>query len=269
MLAPHPNAALEYTFFKVNAPPIALLVDWIDRRKANERVLRVSIHAPDKREVLFDTLTDSASFLNSQRTEGRIKEIEWALDIGLGQERLIPQIFPSAQLRMFDMTLISAPLATFSGWIRCGETRIELQRTPGLVAQYWGRRLMREWWWISAHQFDRPDVTVEAMALRSGLWGLPLAIPLGYLYLKVGDQRRMWIAPPALVRSQGMPESFEIEFRQVGSAPIRLKGQGRDYGDLGDNIVNTLVGDLEIWQGDQLLATAAGTAGLERRRLSR
>jgi len=33
----------------------------------------------------------------------------------------------------------------------------------------------------------------------------------------------------------------------------------------GEGIVNTLVGDLEIWQGDTLLARAQGTAGLERR----
>ena len=51
--------------------PLALLVDWIDRRKSNERVLRVSIHARDKREVLFETLADDSSFLTSQRTEGR------------------------------------------------------------------------------------------------------------------------------------------------------------------------------------------------------
>jgi len=32
MFNPHPFAALGYWFFKVNAGPIALLVDWIDRR---------------------------------------------------------------------------------------------------------------------------------------------------------------------------------------------------------------------------------------------
>jgi hypothetical protein len=36
VLSPHPASALEYWFFKVNAGPVALLVDWIARRRVNE-----------------------------------------------------------------------------------------------------------------------------------------------------------------------------------------------------------------------------------------
>jgi hypothetical protein len=40
ILSPHPSAALEYWFFKVNSGPIALLVDWIARRDTNKLWLR-------------------------------------------------------------------------------------------------------------------------------------------------------------------------------------------------------------------------------------
>jgi hypothetical protein len=269
MLDTHPGAALEYWFFKVNVGLLALLVDWIARRKAGEYVVRVSIHSPDKRAVLFEKLVapgmDERNYLRMEHTAGQLGEIAWELDVDAGMERIAPQIFPAPQLRLFDMTLVSAPLATFTGWIQVGATRVELQRTPGLLSHYWGRQLPRQWWWVSAHQFDRDDVVVECMALRSAVWGFPLRLPLGYLYLRVGSQRRLWIAPPVLTRISGSPQEFEIEFRPISAAPIRLKGQGRDYGDLGDGIVNTLVGNLEVWQGETLLARAAGTAGLERR----
>lgn len=49
MLAPHPSAALEYWFFKVNAGPTALLVDWIARRRANEHRLHARGSRPPRR----------------------------------------------------------------------------------------------------------------------------------------------------------------------------------------------------------------------------
>jgi len=53
MFVSHPSSALEYWFFKVNVGPIALIVDWIERHKTKEHLLRASIHSPYKREVIF------------------------------------------------------------------------------------------------------------------------------------------------------------------------------------------------------------------------
>jgi hypothetical protein len=106
---------------------------------------------------------------------------------------------------------------------------------------------------------------MECTLLRSGVWGIPVGLPLAYLYLRDGATREFVIAPPALARVTGSPEKFEIQFRRCGVETITLNAQGRDYGDLGDGIVNTLVGDLEIRKGGRLIARAQGTAGLERR----
>jgi hypothetical protein len=73
------------------------------------------------------------------------------------------------------------------------------------------------------------------------------------------------ISPPAQARVSGTPEQFEIHVRPLAGKPFTLKARGREYGDLGDGIANTLVGDLEVWEGDELLARAEGTAGLEQR----
>jgi len=269
MLSPYPSAALEYWFFKVNAGSVALLVDWIARRRHNEYVLRVSIHSPQQRAVLFDKLPspmlEEQNFITTQRTVGHLGDISWALDIDCGNERIEPDIFPAKLLRMTDLALVSAPLATFTGRIHHGPLHVELQRAPGMIAHYCGRQLAHEWWWVSANQFDREDIAVECAVSHSGVWGMPVRLPLAYLYLRHANARRFIISPPAIARAKGTPEKFEIQFRPFAAKTITLRAQGRDYGDLGDGIVNTLVGDLDIWEGSQLIARAEGTAGLERR----
>src|SRR5262245_16811411 len=138
MLSPHSSVAFEYWFFKVNAGPTALLVDWIARRRANEHWLRVSIHSPHKREVLFEKravlMPDGRDFLTTQRTVGHLGEASWDLDIDPGADRIAPDIFPSRLLRMPDLLGVSAPLASFTGWIRHGEHHAGLQDAPGLVS---------------------------------------------------------------------------------------------------------------------------------------
>jgi len=269
MLSPHPVAALEYWFFKVNAGPVALIVDWIVRRRANELWLRASLHSPGRREVIFDKrpLTEGLDSLgiNSQRTAGQVGDIRWQLEIDDADTWIAPDIFPARLLRMSDLALVSAPLATFSGRIWQAGQCTELNRSPGMVSHYWGRQLATEWWWVSANQFDQKYVAVECSVIRSSLWGLPVRMPLAYLYLHRPDGQTLIMSPPALARVQGSPEQFEIKFRPLGAAPITLRAIGREYGDFGDRIVNTLAGDLEIYQGGSRIARANGTAGLERR----
>jgi len=269
MLSPHPFAALEYWFFKVNASPMALIVDWIVRRRTNELWLRASLHSPDRREVLFDKrpapiLPDHVG-INTQQTVGQVGDIRWELDIDYGDEWIAPDIFPARLLRMTDLALVSAPLATFTGQIWQGGQCTELKQSPGLVSHYWGRQLAAEWWWVSANQFDQENIAVECSVSRSGLWGVPVRMPLAYLYLRQADGRTLVISPPAPTQVTGSPEQFEIRFQPLGAAPITLRATGREYGNFGDGIINTLVGDLEIHQGGRPIAQARGTAGLERR----
>jgi hypothetical protein len=243
-------------------------VDWIARRRVNENWLRVSVYSPHRRAVLFEKQSEpftERSFLSAGRTVGWIDDVAWELEIDASGEWIAPDLFPARLLRMPDLVLASAPLAAFTGWIQIGDQRAQLQRAPGMVSHYWGRQLASEWWWASASQFDREGVAMECTLLRSGVWGIPVGLPLAYLYLRDGATREFVIAPPALARVTGSPEKFEIQFRRFGVETITLNAQGRDYGDLGDGIVNTLVGDLEIRKGGRLIARAQGTAGLERR----
>lgn len=268
MFSPHPSAALEYWFFKVNAGPVALLVDWIARRKQGDYVLRTSIHSPEGRRVDFGQLPapmiDGQNFITTRRSIGQLGDISWELDIDCQDEWIAPDVFPARLMKMTDLTLVSAPRASFTGWIRHGPLQVELRDQPGMISHYWGRGLAHEWWWVSLNQFD-PDLALECVLLRSSLWGLPLRLPLAYLYLHRADGRRLLISPPGFAQARGGPDEFEIQFRPPAGKAITLLAQGRDYANLGDGIVNTLVGDLEIREGGTLIGRFAGTAGLERR----
>jgi hypothetical protein len=269
MLTVHPRAALEYWFFKVNAGPVALLVDWIARRDRHEQALRASVHSPAGREVLpgsWTAMDIGPQVLTMQRTKGAVGDLEWDLSLNVDQERLAPQIFPAGQLHMFDLTLISAPLVEFGGWIRHGADRYQLDRAPGILSHYWGRQLALDWWWVSASQFDGPGIALEASVLHSRLWGLPIRVPLGYLYWRDAKGRHAWIVPPAAARVEGTIDAFTMVFQGPSGRKVRLLARGRGYGDFGDGISNTSVGDLEVYVGDECIGTARGTAGLERRK---
>jgi hypothetical protein len=259
---------LEYWFFKVNAGPVALLVDWIARRRLNEDWLRASIHSPVKREVLFEKLPASMpgdNFLTPHHTTGHLGDIAWDLEISPGGDWITPDIFPFAALRMGDCTLNSMPSASFTGWIRHGEQQFELKGERGMLSNYWGRRLMHDWWWLSVQQFDQPGIALECMTVHSGIWGTSLRLPFGYVLLRQDDRKEYYVLPMGLIEPRGNPEDFQIKIPRVGKAPLLLKGAGRDYRELGDGIINTLFGDLEIWEGSRMIACAKGTAGIERR----
>ena len=267
MFTPHPSAALEYWFFKVNAGPIALIVDWIERRKLNEHVLRVSVHSPHKREVIFeklDAFMPGDNFMTTQQTVGHAGEVSWDLEIVPGGDWFKPDIFPAGLLKMPDLASFGAPLVTFSGWIRHGSHQTTLDHVPGSITQYWGRQLASEWWWVSAHQFDQEGIVVEGTVLRSRLWGTSLQMPLAFFYLCQQNKKEFILAPSNLARVQGTPEEFQIEISRIGKEKITLICKGREYGDFGDNIINTLTGDMELREGDRVIARANGTAGLER-----
>lgn len=272
MLQPHPSKALEYWFFKVNYQGTALLVDWICRRKTGAAVLRVSVHSPGGREVLFldhpAILKDGAPELSMKGTSWSRGDVRWQLSLEASPARIRPQIFPAEQMKLFDMSLVSAPTVVFDGWIEHHNQRYPVVEARGMLSHYWGRGLPQEWWWISANQFDKPDISIECTILRSRVWGLPILVPLGYFYYRDRAQSRLLISPPARITAAGTPDAFEVRAGSLRGPQFALKAIGREYAALGDGIMNTLTGDLVLSERGKKVAHAWGSAALERRAIS-
>ena len=269
MLRPRLSSALEYWFFKVNDQRTALLVDWICRRSLGTGILRISIHSPKGREVLFSPhpaiLRHGAPELAMRETSWPRGNVRWHLTLNASPDRIRPRLFPLEQLRVFDMSLVSAPSVNFNGWIEHRGERFPVVDALGMVSHYWGRQLPSAWWWVSANQFEDADISLECTLARSHIWGTPLVSHLGYLYYRHGSRRRLLFSPPGKLRATGSPESFSIRAASFAGPEIVLKARGRDYDSLGDGILNTLVGDLELWKAGVMVAQAKGTAALERR----
>jgi hypothetical protein len=267
----HPGAALEYWFFKVNHGNIGLLVDWIARRRLARGSLRVSVHGPGGAQVIETVVPDvlAADFqaLSSGRTSNREGEVRWDLEFRATDARVRPGLAIAERLGMFDLTYESAPWVTFNGWIEHAEKRFDVVDAAGMAAHYWGPRLMPEWWWLSANQFESTakPMAVEFDLLRTHIWGTRAKTGLGYLWIDDGQSVQELISPPARITVAGDPASFTVTVRQLRGHTYRLVCTGRDYADLGDGIANTLVGDLEVWRDGQLIGKAVGTASLERR----
>lgn len=269
MLNPHTSASLEYWFFKLNTPEVALIVDWICRRQLGSGVLRTSVHSPVAREVLFTPhpaiLRHGAPELAMAETSWPRGDVRWDLAIRALDERIRPQLFPAEQLRMFDMSLVSAPSVFFDGWIEHRGDRFPVEDARGMISHYWGRQLPPEWWWLSANLDQGPDASLEATILHTHVWGTPLLAPLGYLYYRVGPRRRLLLSPPGRLTVTGTPESFTVSARPLRGPKLTIKATGRDFGSFGEGILNTLTGDLALWEGSALVGEARGNAALERR----
>lgn len=270
MLSPHPFANLEYWFFKFNDQDVALLVDWICRRRLGTGEVRISIHSPYGREVLFvshnETLVNGPREFTLGSTTWSSGKVQWDLTQRLSEGFIRPQIFPAEQLRIFDLSVVSAPTVLFNGWIQHHSDRYAVTEAKGMISHYWGRQLPQEWWWISANNFDS-DISLECSLLLSHVWGSSILFPIGYLYIRHETSTRLIIAPPGRISVKGSPDSFVLSAKPMFGPKIVLEAVGRDYNSLREGIINTLIGDLKVWEDDKLLGYAQGTAGLERRRV--
>jgi hypothetical protein len=268
------GAPLEYWFFKFNSGPLAFLVDFIVRRRHHQAEIRLSLwvrgtgrveHAYSASWRTNSTTVAIASCeLGSGASRGAVTDVEWQLGYEAGSARIDPAPLALKLLRPMDMQLLSRPQARFQGSVRVGQEQFAISDAAGMLCHYWGVRLPERWCWISANNLAGEDGAVEAMLLRSRLWGLPhLRLDTGYLFVTLGNRTRMLISPlNAIMRLQGSRHEFQLHARPlIGGERIRLdcSAAPEQYNDLGEGIRQTLLGTCRV---DGPIAVSEST-GLE------
>ena len=268
------GAPLEYWFFKFNHGHLAFLVDFITRRRQQQAEVRLSLWVRGNGRVEracspswrtnYTTVAIAGCELGPQASRGAVADIEWQLDYEAGPARIDPAPGPLKVLRPMDMQLLSRPQARFQGSVRVGEQLFAISDAAGMLCHYWGARLPERWCWISASKLGGEDGTVEAMLLRSRLWGLPYPrLDTGYCFVTQGNRTRMLISPlNALMRLQGSWHEFRLHARPLtGGERIRLdcSAAPEQYNDLGEGIRQTLLGTCRL-DGP---TGVSGSAGLE------
>ena len=271
------RAPLEYWFFRTSWAQGALLVDVIHRRHEGTVELRVSSwnHGIAQvyrvvREYRAGPVSDPAQVVGGELTlrssRGSCGPISWDLDFTVSPARLSAPPSPWRQLETFDLALTSWPVAAATGRVTLDARTEELVGRPAMLCHYWGRELPRRWLWLSASDFDRPNVAVEVGVLRSKAWGRRVPLPaLGYAWLHDGSGTRSVASPiDGLIRFAPRPGGgVSVSITGLaGRWQLQAWAADQSFVHLGDGIAQSLSADLLLVNASRH-AAAHGTAVLE------
>jgi hypothetical protein len=274
------RAALDYAFFKVNLPEqhVALLVDFIIRRRQGIAQVRVSAHAsegsgvyvaecPLERLALESSdcaVSLEGSWLGAAGSRGAVGPTAWDLTFHPAGPLVSPQLRLLEPFHPFDLSLQTVPDVRFSGTLTVAGQTYDVRDAHGMVSSYAGRALPERWFWFSCNTFDREDLVVECLLSRTALFGSPLRMNAGYFYLSTTERTETIIAPVnGSIQLEGTREAMTITVRRRGGGRYILRGEAatEDFHELGDRIWNTLVGSCAL----EGYSSAQGSGALEER----
>jgi hypothetical protein len=247
-------AALDYRFFKLHAGDLAFLVDFIVRRRSGEAEVRVSLWVRGAGRVVRsrdtrwsardDEVVVGDCVLTASGSRGSVDDVEWDLRFDPGPTVVAPRVPLLSRAGAFDLTLTSRPRSTFDGRVGVGGERFPVAGVTGALTRYQGRRLPDRWHWISADAFAGTDLAVEAVVMRTRLWGVPPALPAGYLWTGEGGRERLVVSPlTGLIQVTGIAADYVLTARGPGgTVRLRCIGDRALYNDLGEGIAQTLLG---------------------------
>lgn len=270
-LASH-GSPLEYWFWKVRTPEGGAIVDFVVRRETGDAEVRVSTWRPGVCPVIHETSREwsggadgiriGESHLDATGSAGSAGDVRWQLRWDLGAPRLAPRPDWFGPLHPFDMELVARPHAQVSGLLRLGPRTLKLDGA-GVVAHYWGRRLPDRWTWISTSGFDDdPAARLELLLVSSRLWGGPLHVPAGYVWLSEGGHVQETVEPlTGAIRLSRDGHSVRItSLRADGRRhAIECSAPADTFNEVGDGVQQSLSADLSL--DGRLRAT--GSVGLE------
>lgn len=262
------RAPLEYWFIKLHTVGLAFLVDFIVRRPIGQAEVRVSLWVRGDGHVArryatswraADEVGIAESLLGAAHSTGAVEGIEWDLTYEPGAGRAAPRVPLLSALHPFDLELVSRPGMVFSGDVVVGGERFDVREVRGSLTHYWGRRLPDRWHWISADAFGETDLAVEAVAMRSRLWGLRPVLAVGYLWTRRAGRQQMLISPlNGLITISGSLEDYHLVARRPGGTThLHCSAPPERYNDLGEGIHQTLHGSCAVL-GDGLVDDRAG-----------
>jgi hypothetical protein len=268
------GASLDYWFWKVHAGRLAFLVDFIVRRQSDQGEVRVSIWVDGIGRV-ERSVSQAWSATQSEvaiagceirRTGsvGAVADITWDLawDAGAVVMDTHPHWF--GPIRLVDLDVTARPMGVVSGTVTVSGQTFTLDSSRVVTYHYWGRRLPDRWSWISASEFeDAPGLRLEAGVATSRLWGrarMPHGV--GYLWWTDGLRSHFTLSPvTGLLRHRRSGTSVAIEALGIDGRRhrVRASAPAGTFNDLGENIRQTLLADLEF-DGRRAIA---GRVGLE------
>jgi Tocopherol cyclase len=276
-LAPR-GAPLEYWFIKLHSGDLAFLVDFIVRRATGRAEVRVSLWVRQQGRVVRryepswreqgGMVAIGDDLLDLSRSTGTVEDITWDLTYQVLDGRASPRVPVLGRLHPFDLELIGRPRVVFNGHVTVAGERFAMADAPGSLTHYWGRRLPDRWHWISANTFPGTDLTVEAVAMVTRLWGRQPSMAVGYLWSYQDGRQNILISPlNGLISITGSVDNYTLVARRPGrTVRLRCEAEPDRYNDLGEGIRQTLHGSCALVErGLVERGLTDSRAGLEQR----
>jgi hypothetical protein len=207
----------------------------------------------------------AGNMFTANRSLGMVEDVEWELDWDPGPVRIAPAIPVVGVLHPLDLELISYPLVRIAGQVTVSGEVFPVRDTAGTLTHYWGRRLPDSWRWVSADAPHGSGTAVEAVLMKTRLWGCAPALSAGYLWTSnEGHPAGHLLVSPVtgLLTAAGPATDFILTGRSLRrTVRLHCSAGPEDYNDLGEDIHQTLHGTCTLTEDMQFLPGA----GLEYR----
>ncbi|ALV43099.1 hypothetical protein AU252_19660 [Pseudarthrobacter sulfonivorans] len=249
------NAPLDYWFVRLRAGDLSFLADFILRTGTDSAEVRISLWVRGEGRVLHrsgDWKADGAevviggSLFAAERSRGWAGDVGWELYWDAGTARIAPAMPLMNSLHPLDLELISYPRVRIAGEVTVSGEVFPVGDAAGTLTHYWGRRLPDAWRWVSAAGPTSSGPAVEAVLMRSRLWGHRPALVAGYLWTaEDGDRAGSLLVSPVsgVLTAAGTGADFLLTGRGLtGTRRLLCSAAPEDFNDLGEDIHQTLEG---------------------------
>lgn len=232
---------IRYTIFSPQGRPEAAIGElwaiWFDRGKpiiASKTELPLSrcSFASDRLAVkIGDASLDATSLRGETSAHGHT--IAWDLQFGGGTKPLLffPEKLYSTRLPRAK-TLVTQPLAKFSGTLTVDGTPIQIDNWVGSQNHNWGSRHTDRYAWGQVAGFDEvPDALLECSTARLKI-GPVWTPPISPVVLRLGDEILAWNGLTRAVRALGAyaPYQWHLETTdKQGTIDIRIEADPEDF----------------------------------------
>lgn len=255
----------EVWYFQVHFGIHAMRVEWTrDKASSDWQVHTYLFHSKGD---LYGVHGHQAApnWLETHTTRAGFEDLAWDLSFQPASSwmSVLPDSLEAAQI--YDVQLKHLPLVVFSGTITIGSKEYKLDAYKGSVGHYFGRKAAENWWWLQATDMEESGYHVSALAMRSGLLGSKPVYKIGYVHIETPHWTRHITAPLARLSIQGGQPSLHLTYKPLFDQNVEIRFSGEHFLHPRPGIRLTLLGDLYVYMGGELVCHCLGKAAAERR----
>ena len=255
------HASYECWSLKLNATPLALLVDWI-RRPGRRPFVRLSVQSVFNPTITYHEGSYSSphgtwvcienATLGPTYTRGEFEDLTWDLYIEPVVGEIVPlkRLGPIGRILPLSFRVESLPAVKLCGRVTFRGKSWEGE-SWGAITHGWGHALPHHWFWLQAPIDPHTHTFVEALIATQQVWKVPWPhIRVGYFWLSHEGKETFILHPfTGHISLWGPPDNVllrAVPWHGEGYA-VHCRAHPKIWQKLGNDIINTLTGQARIF----------------------